>query len=235
VTKASVSKILENAEDIQELSLDASPHSVRHQYCNRATLIWQNLLDLSRLPDLSNLHTLSLAFTCPAKESLGLEDLPTLPTLPNLDSLHFTLSGEKRLFPPEALGKLRSEIFITSLKRLSLLNLVISTSQLEEIITSCPLLKELYISINGRQTLLDCHALERCGLEILHVNAPDRWGLTGDDLVRLAEGMVGLDQIGTGNRVYEVFRNLDEEGEKIVELGRWSRTTIPAYFQVWRG
>lgn len=71
----------------------------------------------------------------------------------------------------------------------------------------------------------------RTGLRILHVNAPEKWGPTPDDLAELAKGIEGLREVGSGNRVYEVHRR--EGGE--VELSRWSRTWTPGYFQVWRG
>jgi hypothetical protein len=66
------------------------------------------------------------------------------------------------------------------------------------------------------------------------VNAPET-GVSSEDLLVLAQEMIGLEQVGSGNRVYEVWRRLGEDDEKVVELSRWGRTSIPAYFQIWRG
>jgi len=196
----------------------------------------QELLDLTKAPGLDHLHTLSLSFYCPTtRPALELQDLPSVPHLPNLSSLHLTLSGEKRELPAEALHKLLSQIDPGSLRRLSLLNLIISSSQISSLVTSAPNLEELYISINSRQTVLDCPTFNGSNLNVLHINTPPEGALTSDDLVELARGMRELDQIGTGNRVYEVYRCLGDDGEKIVELSRWGKTTTPAYFQIWRG
>lgn len=181
------------------------------------------------------LHTLSLSFACPAKEFLDITDLPTLPHLPRLESLHLTLSGDKRHLPAGGLPKLLSEVDFTSLRRLSILGLVISTPQLSALVQAAPQLEELYISVNGKNTVMQCDELRQYGLRVLHVNAPERWGPTPDDLAHLASSMPRLEQVGSGNRVYEVFRRLDDGDKPVVELYRWARTTTPAYFQVWRG
>jgi hypothetical protein len=145
-----------------------------------------------------------------------------------------TLSGEKRNLSPGNLEKIASEIPLSQLKRLSLLNLVINSNQLSSILTQCSELEELFISIQGRQTVLECKDLNKCGLKVLHVNAPET-GVSSEDLLVLAQEMIGLEQVGSGNRVYEVWRRLGEDDEKVVELSRWGRTSIPAYFQIWRG
>jgi hypothetical protein len=212
--------------------------SFRMSFCSAPArkLIRQELLDLTRAPGLDRLHTLSSSFYCPTnRAALAIEDLPSLPKLPNLSSLHLTLSGEKRDIPSGALERLYSQIEPGSLRRLSLLNLIISTSQLSTILTASPSLEELYISLNNRQTILNCPIVKGCNLKILHINTPPEGGLTSDDLVQLAKEIKELDQIGTGNRVYEVWRSLGDDDEKIVELSRWGRTTTPAYFQIWRG
>lgn len=71
-------------------------------------------------------------------------------------------------------------------------------------------------------------------LRVLHVNAPERWGPTLEDWVGLGGWLPELEQVGTGNRVYEVRRRTVGE-EKVVEVVRWSRNYTPGYFQVWRG
>jgi hypothetical protein len=218
---------------MQELSLDILPHSV--SFPSHTPLTYQEMMDLTRLPDLNHLHTLSLSFSSPSSGSLDITNLPSLPHLPKLCSLHLTLSGEKRTLPPTSLTKLLSEVQSQSLKRLSLLNLIITWTQLSTILDTCSNLEELYVTISSRQTLLDCPTLMRCGLRVFHANAPPEAGPTADDLVELARGMPSLDQIGSGNRVYEIWRSLGYNGEKVVELSRWGRITTPAYFQIWRG
>jgi hypothetical protein len=132
------------------------------------------------------------------------------------------------------LEKIATEIPLSQLKRLSLLNLVINSHQLSSILTQCPELEELFISIQGRQTLSECKDLTKCGLKVLHVNAPET-GVNSEDLLTLAQGILGLEQVGSGNRVYEVWRRLGDDDEQVVELSRWGKTSIPAYFQIWRG
>ena len=136
--------------------------------------------------------------------------------------------------PVGGLAKLQSQISFDTLRRLSLINLYIDLDTLGEILTSTPNLEELYISINGRWTVLDSAELKGSDLRILHANAPQDWGPTPDDMIGLAGDMPKLEQVGSGNRVYEVVRRYEGEAH-VVELSRWSRTTVPGYFQVWRG
>lgn len=240
VTKSSVYKVLEQAEDIQELSLDATPHSVgRAGFTLQVVikLILQHLLDLSRAPNISSLHTLSLSIQCPAGGDLDRDDLPRLPPLPNLEALHLTLSGEKRFLPSPVLLQFGYELGDCSIKRLSLLNILLYADQLSIILQSHPGLRELYISITDHRTLRDCVELRgNDWLEVFHVN-PDYGGVEMDLLVELASGMSALQQIGVGNRVYEVSRRFDDDDEDkvVIELYRWSRTDTPGYFQIWRG
>lgn len=117
-----------------------------------------------------------------------------------------------------------------------MINLVISTETLFTILANQHL-EELYISVNGRNTILDCPALNKTtsNLKILHVNAPEKWGLNADHLRDLAQTIRSLEQVGAGNRVYEVHRRLKDESDEVeVELSKWSKTTTPGYFQVWR-
>lgn len=202
------------------------------------------------------LQTLSMAVTAPTREFLELQDIPSLPPLPNLRNLHLTLSGVKKFIPQGGLEKLQSAVDSTRLRRLSLNNLVIGPKTLSTILTTSPVLEELYLTVNSISVIIDCQALSGLpDLRILHITTPERFGPTTEDLRVLAERLVGLDQIGAGNRVYEVFRrypdgNGDGHGdgydsesesesggaeEMKVELGRWGRTTTPGYFQVWRG
>lgn len=161
-------------------------------------------------------------------------DLPKFPYAPNLSSLLLTLSGDRAFMPPGGLAHLQEQVNFAALRRLSLLHLYIGSAILSDMLQSAPYLEELYISVNGRQAIVDCPELRSSRLKILHVNAPERWGPTGEDLTGLAVDMRYLEQIGQGNRVYEVVRRLDGE-EESVELVRWSRTTTPGYFQIWRG
>jgi hypothetical protein len=192
-------------------------------------------MDLSHAPDLTQLHTLSLSFDSSPSATFALDTIPTLPNLPNLTSLYLTLSSDKRPLASSAFTKLLSEINSSNLQRLSLLNLIISQHQLSTILQSHPDLEELYITVASRETLLQCYELKGCGLRVFHANAPPELGPTADDLLELARGSVGLDQIGSQNRVYEIWRSLGEDGEKVVELSRWGRITTPAYFQNLRG
>ncbi len=196
------------------------------------------MADLSGSPDLPALITLSLSFTSPHRTPthphLVANDMPTFPYTPSLQSLLLTLSGDRAFIPQGGLAKLRSQIDFTSLRRLSIVNLFIGPLNLAEIITSATNLEELYISVNSRTTVLECEELRGAGLRILHFNAPERWGPTVVDLTSLARALSKLEQVGTGNRVCEVMRRYEGE-EHVVELSRWSRTTTPGYFQVWRG
>jgi hypothetical protein len=188
-------------------------------------------MDLSRAPDLAQLHTLSLSFYPPPCATFALDTIVTLPHLPNLTSLHLTLSSDKRPLATSSFTKLLSEISSSKLKRLSLLNLIISPAQLSIVLQTHPDLEELYITVSSRDTLHQCHELKGSGLRVFHANAPPELGPTAEDLLELARGMMGLDQIGSQNRVYEIWRSLGEGGEKVVELSRWGRITTPAYFQ----
>ena len=58
-------------------------------------------------------------------------------------------------------------------------------------------------------------------------------GPTSEDLNSLAVDMPKLEQVGSGDRVYEVIRRYEGD-EHVVELSRLSRS-MPGYFQVWRG
>ena len=198
----------------------------------------QGLTDLSGSPDLPSLSTLSISFTSPHKTPtfphLTVDDIPTFPYTPSLRSLLFTLSGDRAFIPPGGLAKLKAQIDFVSLRRLSIINLFVGPNSLSEVITSAPNLEELYVSVNGRATVLECDDLRGSGLRILHVNAPERWGPSPDDLTGLARVMPRLEQVGTGNRVFEVVRRYEGD-EHVVELSRWARTTTPGYFQVWRG
>ena len=184
---------------------------------------------------MKELHTLSLSFISSYSDTFHLDELPSLPLVPNLSSLHLTLSGDRRSISPSSLLKLFSELNPACLHRLSLLNLLIDANQLSSILKTCPNLEELYISAASRHAALNCPDLRGSSLKVFHLNAPSEFGPSGDDLLELARSMLGLDQIGSGNRVYEVWRSLGDNDEKVVELSRWGRITVPAYFQIWRG
>lgn len=165
---------------------------------------------------------------------LSTDDLPRLPPTQALSALHITLSGARSHLPAGGVEHLTAQTDFSQLRKLSLLNLVLSAQQLSALLQAAPELEELYISVNGKQALFDCPDLGGHSggkLRIFHVTAPEKWAPAADDLALLAERMRALEQIGTGNRVYEVFRK--EAGE--MELARWSRAIVPGYFQVWRG
>ncbi|WVF68162.1 hypothetical protein IAT40_002927 [Kwoniella sp. CBS 6097] len=253
VTRDGVFGILtEAADEVGELSLDALPHS--------------GLLDLASSPYLPRLHTLSLSMTIPHRDTsdptINPEDLPAFPSFPSLTSLHLTLSAAHLFLPLDSYQHLQDQL-PASLTKLSLINLVIASETVAQILTTNLHLEELYISVNHRKTVLDCNALVEKGqrLKILHVNAPEKWGPNSDDLLVLADKLKGLEQIGFGNRVYEVHRYLEEtpkalfanareDGQGVQEHGdpystdgelcsrtelcRWTKPFIPGYFQVWR-
>ncbi|WWC72622.1 uncharacterized protein I206_106585 [Kwoniella pini CBS 10737] len=228
VTKDGVFEILQEASrEIEELSLDALPHS--------------GLMDLSGVTNLPRLNTLSLSITIPHRDSkdstLALEDLPILPDLQGLQSLHLTLSGSNLFLPLESYQSFQSPIDSTKIRKLSLINLVIASDTLSYILKTNEILEELYISVNGKQTINNSNELIEFGqnLKILHINAPERWGPNSDDLKNIANKLKGLEQIGSGNRVYEIHRKLENDNdEEKTELCRWSKSWIPGYFQVWR-
>ncbi|WRT70742.1 uncharacterized protein IL334_007741 [Kwoniella shivajii] len=234
ITKDGVFEILhESSNHIEELSLDAVSHS--------------GLIDLSHAPSLPSLQVFSMTMTLPHRDItrnsiVTSEDLPILPLSPSLTSLHLTLSGSHLFLPLTSYQNFQSQIPHDRIQKLSLINLVIASDTLTFILESNPNLEELYISVNGRSTVLDCQGLFEYGrnkLKILHINAPDKWGPNSDDLQILASKLENLEQIGSGNRVYEIHRRLelDQEEDELkvkTELCRWSKTWIPGYFQVWR-
>lgn len=188
---------------------------------------------MSKAPEMPNLRTYSLSIAGPSRVPLYLEreDLPRLPPVRNLDSLHISLSAARAALPVGGIEHLLAQTDFAQLRKLSLLSLVLTANQLSALAEAAPDLEELYISTNGKQTLIDCLVLDRLRLRIFHVTAPEKWGPTPEDLADLAKRMKHVEQIGTGNRVYEVYRK--EGGD--VELARWSRTVVPGYFQIWRG
>ena len=185
------------------------------------------------MPDL---HTLSLSFSLPNRvHRKGIDDLPRFPaSTPRLESVFLTLSSDRALIPPGGVDHLISQLPARKIKRLSILNLFLTTIELSILISRLPGLEELYTSIISRTALLDCTDLQGSALKILHVNAPESARPTPDDLRFLAGCISTLEQVGTGNRVYEVSRRYEGE-ERLVEISRWSKTYTPGYFQIWRG
>jgi hypothetical protein len=171
----------------------------------------QDMLNLSRAPNLTYLETLSLAITPPSREFLELDDLPSFPALPNLRNLHLTLSGSKKFLPRGGLEKLSTTIDFSGLQKLSLNNLVLGSTSLVNLfdVLSPAELQELYITVNSQAVILDSSAhLNRLGssLKILHVTVAENIPLTVEDLRSLAERLPKLEQVGAANRVYEVWR-----------------------------
>lgn len=193
--------------------------------------------DLSAAPALPHLTSLSLSFTpnhrVPHTPQLSLADLPIFPPLPRLTSLLLTLSGDRSSLPSGGIQHLLAQVDAARLTRLSLINLFIGPTALSHILAAAPSLEELYISVNSRQTIMD-HQFTSGGLRILHINAPGGFGLTVDDLTEIARAVRTLEQVGSGNRVFEVVRRWEGEAV-VVELARWGRVDTPGYFQVWRG
>lgn len=233
VTREGIFSLLDRiGPGIQELSLDALPHS--------------NLLDLTSSPPLPQLHTFSLSITIPHRESasaahaLSPFDLPALPRCPSLSALHLTISGSKPLLPFETWITFQGQL-PGNLSKLSLINLVITSPEtLSAILESLPNLEELYITATHPSIMLSIPALSPSSLRILHVNftlpsaSVSSRGAVAQYLHSLAEKMGQIEQIGSANMVFEVHRRMEDDGERVVELCRWSRTFVPGYFQVWR-
>ncbi|KAL1412669.1 hypothetical protein Q8F55_000416 [Vanrija albida] len=227
ITRTGVYDVLREADGIEELILDAPPHS--------------DLIDLSGAPELSSLKTFSLSFPAPnGREVLEPGDMPLLRRTDTLTALELTLSTNgahtaqrNRLLPIPAFEALTSQIDFHRLTRLALLNLVIDSDTLSAILDVSPALEELYISIASRRVLQHTAALASAPLRILHANAPESAGPTRTDLAGLALYMPKVQQIGSLNRVYEVHRRFDGD-RLVVELARWSQIMTPGYFQVWR-
>ena len=136
--------------------------------------------------------------------------------------------------PMGGIGELASQMDMGRIKRLSLLNLFFGSEDLGQLLDIATNLEELYVSVRSRNSLVDCDALRRTKLRILHANAPEGWGPSPDDFVAIARQLPTLEQIGTGNRVYEIVRRYDGD-ELVLELSRWTKTYSPGYFQIWRG
>ncbi|OWZ59804.1 hypothetical protein C356_00716 [Cryptococcus neoformans c45] len=233
VTREGIFSLLDEVgPSIQELSLDALPHS--------------NLLDLTSSPPLPQLHTFSLSITIPHRESapvahtLSPFDLPALAHCPSLSALHLTISGSKPLLPLETWITFQGQL-LGNLRKLSLINLVITSPEtLSAILESLPNLEELYITATHPSIMLSIPALSASSLRIFHVNftlpsvSISSRGAVAQYLHSLAEKMRQIEQIGSANMVFEVHRRLEDDGERVVELCRWSRTFVPGYFQVWR-
>lgn len=184
---------------------------------------------------MDQIRSFSLSIAAPHRDPLFLtaDDLPVLPSMPYLTSLSLSLSGNKAHMPREGLPHLFAQLDFSRLTRLSLLSMVLATPQLASLLQTAKQLQELFISINHKSTVLECEELRSQAtsqLRVLHVIAPEKWRPDADDLTVLAEGLPLVEEIGSGNRVYEVIRR---EGK--VELLRWSKSYTPKYFQVWRG
>lgn len=253
VTREGVYAILEEARGLEELVLDAPPHSVSlalapHTIHLARSYVFrvhhakaQDLVDLTDAPRMPALHTFSLSFPAPPKRVvLEVQDMPILRRTPTLRALelNITTSGElggqrQRYLPASALAALQLQVDFSALTRLALLNLIIDADTLWSILALSGSLEELYICIKSAHTLHECAALATAPLRIFHANAPESTGPTRASLAALAQSMPRIQQIGSLNRVYEVQRYW-EGGARVVGLNRWSQITTPGYFQVWR-
>ena len=186
---------------------------------------------MSSAPELPRLNTYSLSITAPHRTPLMLQeaDLPRIPPSPYLTALHLTLSGARAIMPTDFVAHFASQINMSALKSLSLLNLLVTPAQLGRLLRVSANLEELYIS-SVSPGILDTAELADCRLTAFHLTGAERAPPRLETMIRLAERVPSLQQMGVGNRVYEVYRGRGE-----VELVRWSRTDIPRYFQIWRG
>ena len=186
---------------------------------------------MSGASELDRLQTFSLSIAAPHRSPLILRDtdLPRIPPAPSLTALHLTLSGGRCQLPDGFLAHFASQIALSRLTSLALLNLLVTPSQLASALRTCLQLTELFIS-SVSPAILSTPELENTRLTVIHLTAAERSPPKLEALVALAERVKTLEQVGVGNRVYEVFR-----GRGVVELARWGRTDIPRYFQVWRG
>lgn len=243
ITRTGVFDLLDAAPGLEELVLDAAPHSVSLPATNVANK--QGLTDLSAAPDLERLHTFSLSFEGkhdprhPTRRIvLEPTDLPVLRHTVSLRALELTISASRdgiqrqHLLPLHSLESLMAQVNFGALTRLALLNIVLSTEVLTAVLESTTL-NELYISVARHETLTECDALLRAPLHVLHANAPAQFGPDRTHLGLLAASMPLVEEIGSLNRVYEVHRRWLGE-ERVVELVRWSQVYTPRYFQVWR-
>lgn len=199
------------------------------------------MTDLSDAPSLNCLRSLSLSFPpphrTPVHPNFTAPDLPLLPHAPNLTSLLLTLSSDRALFPSEGLDVLAQQVDFGRLTKLSILNLFCSAQTVSSILALASNVEELYLSLQGAHVIAESDLVQPGKAErlrILHVNAPERWAPTVENLSEVARALPRLEQVGSGNRVYEVHRRLEGD-ERVVELCRWSRTFTPGYFQNWRG
>ncbi|EIW70127.1 hypothetical protein TREMEDRAFT_68502 [Tremella mesenterica DSM 1558] len=226
---------------LEELGVEALSHS--------------GLTDMSHFPPLPFLHTLSISIS-PSKplssptttsNSFPISTFtshkpipppslpfPHLPPVPSLQSLHITYSNSQIPLLPHSIPFLSCQLSPRNLLKLSLLNFILSSDTLSLLLQEFCNLEELYITLPSFEPVHQCFdLLSQSNLKVLHINLPDR-GSEVEELEGLVERMKWLEEVGMGNRVYEVVRTY-EEGMKKVELVRWGKTSIPRYFQIWRG
>jgi hypothetical protein len=252
VTRAGLDSVIREAEWLEELSIDASPQSVRIErlillslgsFSTRLT--YQGIHDLSSCAPLNFLHTLSISFSSPhlslSHPTFLSSDLPNLPSLPALTSLFLNLSSDLAILPPDAIDHLAAQIAFSRLTRLSILHLFCTSDHVNTILALCPDLEELYITVISANVLHETTFGQHGAgekLTVVHVTGEEPHLPTVEDLRMVAARLPGLEQVGMGNRVYEVHRSLQgagEEAELVIELSRWSRIYTPSYFLNWRG
>jgi hypothetical protein len=107
--------------------------------------------------------------------------------------------------------------------------MLITSDQLESLLYTCPGLEELFIT-SVCPDILETPELTGHQLQVFHLTGPERYPPRLETFVGVAQRLPDLQQLGCGNRVYEVLRGTGD-----VELVRWGRTDIPRYFQIWRG
>jgi len=125
--------------------------------------------------------------------------------------------------------------------RLSVLNLYCTSDHLNTILALSPRLEELYVSITSERVLNDAVFGQHgagAHLRVLHATGVDTLLPKEEDLRAVAALLPRLEQVGMGNRVYEIHRRLEGDGQEaqvVVNLSRWSRIYTPSYFLNWRG
>ncbi|ODN99450.1 hypothetical protein L198_03294 [Cryptococcus wingfieldii CBS 7118] len=250
VTRAGITTILEeSSEKIEELSLDAPPQS--------------QLLNLTNLPELPLLHTLSISITVPRRESPEhqdtlLSDLPSLPSCPSLRSLHLTSSPGRPFLTAQVWRTFQAQMIGGSLHKLSLIGIVLKdAAALGQILASNPDLDELYLTalhpsffdptFSSSVSASAKDLLASAQLRIVHVNFIHSSPVTTTRgslahfwrniiCTQGSDSMLGatVEQVGCGNVILEVHKRLNSDGCREVELCRWSKTVVPGYFNVWR-
>lgn len=126
---------------------------------------------------------------------------------------------------------LAEQVDFGNLSRVAVLGLVLDGELLRELVRLAPRLEELYFSINSEDTLEDVDFSPLKNLRVWHANSHGNY-VSREVLARVA-ATLPVEEIGSGNRVYEVVRR-EVDGASTILLTRWGRVETPSYFRVWR-